>query len=118
MQHIAHDIDETVSTRRMSPPKKLNSVQTHDLLKGALAGKDLNVFQTVTVDRREAAKFIERQTKILRFVSMSAGLPTITSLIEQIYYAAFDQSLVKKYPDLAEFRSLMHSEVKERKPNR
>jgi hypothetical protein len=118
MQHIAHDNDETVGTRRMSPPKKLNSVQSHELLKGALAGKDLNVFLTVNVDRREAAKFIERQTKIMRFVSMSAGLPTITSLIEQIYYAAFDQSLVKKYPDLAEFRSLIHPEANECKTNR
>jgi hypothetical protein len=89
--------------------KKLNSIQTIKYLEEAQSGRDLDMFKSVNVDVNEAAKFIERQAKIMRFVSISARLPTITHLVEEIYYSAFEQSIFREMPDYKEFREILSS---------
>jgi hypothetical protein len=87
--------------------KRLNASQTNEYIRKALAGTDLDIFKSVQVDRKEAARFIARQAKMLRFISLSAGLPTVAFLTEEIYYSAFEQSILKDKKDFEEFRELL-----------
>ncbi len=108
MQHLSKISMEKVETKNTHHSKKLNVIQTSQYLKDALSGKDLDMFKSVRIDRKEAAKFIERLAKIMRFVSISAELPTITFLAEEIYYSAFEQSILKEMNDFQEFRNILN----------
>ena len=107
MKYNLNGITKLNGDRALTSKKMLNSSQTTKYLNDALAGKDVTMFKTVSVDLKEASKFIERQAKILRFVSISAGLPSITKLVEEIYYSAFEQSIFREMPDYKKFRDTL-----------
>ena len=107
MKYNLNGITKLNGDRALPSKKMLNSSQTTKYLNDALAGKDVTMFKTVSVDLKEASKFIERQAKILRFVSISAGLPSITKLVEEIYYSAFEQSIFREMPDYKKFRDTL-----------
>jgi hypothetical protein len=107
MQIKSDSLYESTINVKVTTTRKLNAAQSLTYLKGALAGKDLDMFKTVNLDRREAARFIVQQAKILRYVCISAGLPSITALVEQIYYSASHQSILRDKKDYQEFRELL-----------
>jgi hypothetical protein len=116
MQILKTTSIKSVETKIKNGKPRLNASQTIRSLNEALAGKDLNYFRTVNVDRVEAAKFIEKQTKILRFVSISAELPTITKLVEEMYYSAYEESLFHHMPDYKAFREMLRANEKHSTP--
>jgi hypothetical protein len=107
MQILKYSNGKNFELKGKSGKQHLNAAQTIKCLNDALGGKDLNYFRTVNIERIEAAKFIERQAKILRFISISAELPTITKLVEDIYYSAFEESVFQEMPDYKEFREML-----------
>jgi hypothetical protein len=112
MQILKNSVAKANDTNAKPFKTQLNSLQTVKYLKEALAGKDLTMFNTVSIDRREAAKFIERQSKILRYVSQSAAFPSITSLVEEIYYSAFEETIFHEMPDYKDFRDMLNANLK------
>jgi hypothetical protein len=90
--------------------KTLDKVATAKVLRDLLASKDVDCISSVKIDQLEAARFIERQAKILRFVCISAGLPSVKFLVEEIYYAAFDTALLRSRPDYKAFREQLQAD--------
>ncbi len=88
--------------------RSLDKLATTKVLKELLSGKDVDCISTVKIDQLEAARFIERQAKILRYVCISAELPSIKFLVEEIYYAAFDTALLRSRPDYRAFREQLY----------
>jgi hypothetical protein len=107
MQILKNSNHNCHETKIKNGKPHLSAAQTIKCLNDALTGRDLNYFKTVNVERIQAAKFIERQAKILRFISISADLPTITKLVEDIYYSAFEESVFQEMPDYKEFREML-----------
>lgn len=89
---------------------RLDRAKTAAVLKSLLVGADVANLSSVKVDQLEAARFIQKQAKILRFVSISAEFPTLAVLVEQIYYTAFDTALLRLRPDYLKFRELLSAE--------
>lgn len=100
----------TTSPLLKSKYKKLERSATAVVLKDLLAGKDVSFMSSIRIDQLEAARFIERQAKILRFVCISAEMPTLAFLVEEIYYTAFDEALLRGRPDYRAFRELLKTE--------
>jgi Asp-tRNA(Asn)/Glu-tRNA(Gln) amidotransferase C subunit len=91
----------------LSRAQRIDRVKTVSILKDLLTGGDVAKLSSIKIDQLEAARFIQKQAKILRFVSISAEMPTLTFLVEEIYYTAFDDALLRLRPDYRKFRELL-----------
>jgi hypothetical protein len=88
--------------------KRLGRTETATLLR-KLTGdsSSLNSLNDVQLDKREAAAYLEKLAKTMRFVALNAEFRSIQILVEEIYYHAYEESFFKERNDYRKFREVI-----------
>jgi hydroxypyruvate isomerase len=88
--------------------KKLGRTETAKLLhKLTSDSSSLNSLNEVQLDKREAAAYLEKVAKTMRFVALNAKFHSIQILVEEIYYHAYEESFLKERNDYRNFREMI-----------